>query len=158
MKRPRIIRRQMYRAGDIVDGKLPSDATGQRHKCIVLEDSKTNNHIKCIPVCNFTGSEPPPSGISVDISEYLLPDHWFDTKKPRSWIFCNMQDCIKATIQSEKVLGNINDQYPDLWDKVCNAAFAYPESDRLKQSCDCHFEEIATAIEKCEIEPPVCGC
>lgn len=157
-KRPRISQNKKYRAGDIVEGRLPSDSVGQSHICVILGDSEMNEHTKCIPVCNFTGSEPPPSGISVDISEYNLPDDWFKNKKPTSWIFCNMQDCIYASVQSERVLGNINDQFPDLWKKVCKATFSCPESTRLKSSCNCHFEEIVSAIENCEIEPPTCGC
>lgn len=117
-----------------------------------------NEHTKCIPVCNFTGSEPPPSGVSVDISGYNLPEHWFIYKKPTSWIFCNMRDCIFASVQSEKILGNISDSFPELWKDVCRAAFSCPESERLKKSCDCHFEDIIMAIENCEIEPPECGC
>jgi hypothetical protein len=148
----------MFRAGDIVDGRLPTDGTGQSHKCIVLEDSVINEHTKCIPICNFTGTEPPSSGISVDISEYDLTDLAFVNKKTSSWIFCNMKDCIYGTIQSQHVYGNIKDKYPKLWAKVCQAAYSCPESERLQNVCDCHFEEIVSAIENCEIEPPTCGC
>ena len=149
-KRPRINQNKKYRAGDIVEGRLPSDSVGQSHICIILEDSEMNEHTKCIPVCNFTGSEPPPSGISVNISEY--------NKKPTSWIFCNMQDCIYGTIQSQQVYGNIKDKYPKLWAKVCQAAYSCPESERLQNVCDCHFEEIEANINNCVMEPPACGC
>lgn len=156
-KRPRI-QKKMYTKGDVVRGRLPSDEVGQSHVCIVLQDSTANGHTSCIPVCNFTGSEPIISGFSIDISNYELPENWFDKKKPTSWIFCNMQDCIRATLQAEEKLGNLPDQFPKLWEEVCHQAYSCAESERLQYACDCHFEEIKKAVVRGEIESPECNC
>lgn len=157
-KRPRIKQKQMYNAGDVVRGRLPSDDVGHSHVCIILQDSTANGHTTFIPVCNFTGSEPLQGGFSIDISGYELPEEWFGRKKPTSWIFCNMQDCIHATLQSEKILGNLLHQFPDLWEAVCHQAYNCAESERLQYACDCHFAEIKEAIVNGEIESPECNC
>ena len=147
-----------FKIGDIVRARIPG--TRGRHVCIILKDVTTNGHQECLPVCNFTGTKVASGGeYAIDVSKYKLPDNWFGTKKPNSWIRCNDIDCIKGTnIKNADKLGNIRDEYSALWKDVCQATANCAISSKLQHICDCEYEEIQTKIDEGEISNFNCGC
>jgi len=154
--RPRI-KKNGYRRGDVIRATLPG--TLIPHICIILEDERPGEHVKCLPVCNLTGSRIPEDEYSIDISKYDLPNHWFEKKKTKTWLRCNEIDCVHIlNINSEEKLGNILKLYPDLWGEVCLAARNCPIAKRLASSCECENEIIDLQIRSGKLEEPDCGC
>src|SRR5690625_4109441 len=129
-----------YRAGDLVKAEIPG--VPGTHICIILDESDTNQHYRCVRVCNFTGSEIPEGEYAIDIRLHHLPNQWFGNKKPTSWIRCNREiDCINSfDIVDHKVLGNIKDDYRDLWLEVCEKIKNCDISVNFNTVCECAFE------------------
>ena len=50
--RPRI-KKLNFKKGDVVKSALLG--VPKKHICIILEDERSENHVKCISVCNLTG-------------------------------------------------------------------------------------------------------
>jgi len=157
-KRPRIVRREkLYQTGELYKVVLPN--VPGTHICIILNEDNRNGHQECIPVCNFTGTKVPSGEYAIDISKYELPEEWFDEKKPSSWIRCNDIDCVDSyKVVSEEPLGNIKDDFPELWLDVCTATAACPISQKLSNACDCQYEVIERQMKDGLIPEMDCGC
>ena len=155
-KRIRPNRPKLY-CGDIIKAELPG--VSGKHICIILKDDTTNGHQECLPVCNLTGTPVSPGEYEIDVSGYDLPDEWFETKKPTSWIRCNEKDCIwSVNFEETDVLGNIKNDFPYLWAEVCEATVNCDIADRLETACDCEYEEIRAEILDGNEEEFDCGC
>jgi|GEM_PF-1899737 len=152
------IEKLKLKKGDIVKAELAG--VPLKHICIILEDNPTNGHIKCIPVCNITGSKPDSDDYFIDLSKYDLPEKWFDKKKTNSWLRCNEIDCLyKHSLSEEDVVGNILESFPELWSEVCEMVFNCPISARLEVACDCEFDIIKKKISLGKREANSdCGC
>lgn len=156
MKRKRIIR-QKFKKGDVIKSALLG--VPKKHVCIILEDEGAENHVKCISVCNLTGSVVPNDEYSIDVSQYEFPESWFDKKKHQTWLRCNEVDCVyKHDIENCNKVGNILELFPDLWSEVCRTAYNCPISKKLENICDCDYELIEKQIEFGLLEPEDCGC
>jgi hypothetical protein len=153
IKRKRI-RKLKFKCGDILNANI--DSTKGMHICIILNDVNSFGHQTCVPICNLTGSEVVESGeFVIDISKYDLPDSWFKSKKPQSWIRCNVMDCIwSSNYKKAEKLGNIKDDFPELWSEVCEKTRFCTISERLKDVCDCEYEESKNEID----EDSECDC
>ena len=143
--------------GDILKAELPG--VSGKHICIILKDDTTNGHQECLPVCNMTGSYIAEGEYAIDISKYDLPDEWFEKKKPDSWIRCNTKDCVwSINFEESDILGNIKNDYPELWNDVCKATVNCEIAERLNEICDCEYEEIQAEILNGNEEEFDCGC
>jgi hypothetical protein len=150
-------KKNMLKAGDVVRAKVAG--IKGIHTCVILEDEPTTGHFKCLAFCNFTGSEVPLGEYSIDISEFELPDNWFDTKKPQTWLRCNAVDCVHSIeITKEHKLGNILVSFPKLWTKVCTAVHSCEISERLASACDCDYKIIEKEIKLEKRIKSDCGC
>ncbi|WP_406842993.1 hypothetical protein [Flavobacterium soyae] len=147
----------MLKAGDIVKAVLAGIPLS--HVCIILEDEPKTGHVKCLPICNFTGSEVPPREYSIDISEFDLPNHWFEDKKPQTWLRCNEIDCVHSiNVDRKNKLGNIIESFPLLWSKVCAAVHDCPIAEKLSKACDCDYKIFEKQIKLGKKEKSNCGC
>lgn len=155
-KRKRIVKPK-FSSGDILKAPLPG--VPGLHICIILKDDTVNGHQECLPVCNMTGSYISEGEYAIDISKYELPNEWFENKKPNSWIRCNTIDCVySANFEKAEILGNIRIDFPELWKDVCKATVNCEIADRLKDVCDCEYEEIQIEILNGNEEELDCGC
>jgi len=107
----------------------------------------------------MTGTPVSSGEYQIDIRNYNLPDEWFETKKPTSWIRCNERDCIWSVHFKEMdILGNIKKDYPALWREVCKATVNCDIAERLKDACDCEYEVIREEILNGNEDEFDCGC
>lgn len=155
VKRKRISKEvRKFKRGDIVKVRI-AGFSSTPHICIILDDYIEGGHVPCLPVCNFTGTHKGEN--LIDVSEFNLPNDWFESIKPNTWIRCNETACIYET-NVLKHCGNIKDDYPKLWEKVCNASYSCTHSARLQNVCDCDFQIMDKKIALNLIQPPACNC
>lgn len=145
-KRKRIRTPNRFKAGDVF---WANEINGW-HLVIILEDHALDNHQSCIPVCNFSGSNPGNHlEYVIPIGDYKLPDcYWTDPSqvKHENWIICQPRDCIKAMkYRTDIVVGNIKNDCPDLYSLLCDKTKKCKIAPRLKSLCNC--EEISIPIE-----------
>ncbi|MEP7110655.1 MAG: hypothetical protein ABI760_21865 [Ferruginibacter sp.] len=142
-----------FRAGDVIW----ADSTGKYHLTIILEDQTDDNHQECIPICNFSGTEPHEHlNYVIPIGTYNLPDTWWtkhDQAKPENWIICQPKDCIKAFDYSpESVVGNLKEDCPVLYVFLCEKTKNCKIAPRLKKFCDCDSNELDEAFDDSDCE------
>ncbi|HLO55644.1 MAG TPA: hypothetical protein VK169_15230 [Saprospiraceae bacterium] len=158
-KRKRIPIPRKFKAGDV----LWADGNNGHHLTIILQDHTIDNHQECIPICNFTGT-PPPDWLhySISLGSFNLPSEWWTQKgqqKPENWIICNPKDCIKATSHDPNhVIGNIKNDYLELYTILCETTRQCLVAKRLEQLCDCENNTKLIPTDdsscKCENIPP----
>lgn len=132
------IRRRSY-IGKLKKGDLIRTAlTGVPgiHVCIILEDEGNTNLIKCLPICNFTSNPPENADIVIDVSEYDLPDTYFNKKKTTSWLICKENLCTYSSIEYT-YLDNLLIKHPKLWETICSASRDWKSNNALTSICDC---------------------
>ena len=127
------------------------------HIYFILEDETDDNHVQCFSVCNLTGSPVPEGEHAFDLSQYDLPENWFEEKKPQTWLRCKDLECIHG-LQITKHLGNIIDSNPKLWGDVCRAFHSCRISEIFKEACDCEYDLLGRQIDLGLIEEEDCGC
>lgn len=154
--RPRI-KKLNFKKGDVVKSALLG--VPKKHICIILEDERSENHVKCISVCNLTSKPVPDGEYGIDVSKYKFPADWFEEKQPETWLRCNDVDCIyKHEISELQIVGNLLELYPELWSDVCLAVYNCPISEKLQNICDCDNDIIEKQIRHGIIDPEDCGC
>jgi len=154
-RRKRIPRQEKFKAGDV----FWADVTNGYHLTIILDDHTLDNHQECIPICNFSGTEPGNHlEYVIPIGSYKLPDKLWtrvNQEKPANWIICQQKDCIKAKdYHSGAVILNIKNECPELFDIICEKTRNCRIAPRLKNFCGCEEEEeiIVVNDEYCECE------
>ncbi|TCN60141.1 hypothetical protein D0809_09415 [Flavobacterium circumlabens] len=151
------LRKRKLKRGDVVRAKIAGIPS--IHTCIILEDETQNQHTRCLPICNFTGSIIPKGEYSIDISGFDLPESWFGLKKTDTWLRCNEIDCVYSLeIEEPGKIGNICKQFPKLWSHICEAIHSCAISLRLEQACDCDYKLIEKEISLGLKTKPDCGC
>ncbi len=151
-KRPRIkrsknLKREMY-----------FGQTNGWHLTIILEDHTLDNHQTCIPIYNFTGTEPGGHlSYVIPIENYSVINKYFTNEnqvKPKNWIICQPTDCIKAmSYNADSVVGNIKEDCIELFNKICETTKSCKISARLRNFCNC--DQIDDEIY---IDDTDCGC
>ena len=152
--RPRIKSRKLKK-GDVV--RALDAGVKLEHIYFILEDQREDNHVQCFSVCNLTGSKIPKGEHSFELSKYDLPDSWFKTKKPQTWLRCKDVECIHK-LQITEELGNIITSHPKLWNDVCRAFYSCQISEKFKDACDCEFKIIEKKINLGLAVEEDCGC
>lgn len=153
-RRPRIRTSKKFKAGDV----FWAEETNGWHLTIILEDHTLDNHQLCIPICNFTGTEPGTHlNYVIPIRDYSLPEKYFTLKnqsKPENWIICQPTDCIKAlSYSADLVVGNIKEDCPEVFAKICETTKSCKISTRLQKLCNCDQID-----EEILIDDTDCGC
>ncbi|TRW97176.1 hypothetical protein [Flavobacterium gawalongense] len=150
------IKPKKLRKGDVV--RAIDAGVKWEHIYFILEDQTEGNHVQCFSVCNLTGSKIPKGEHAFELSEYDLPEVWFKTKKPQTWLRCKDIECIRK-LQIIEELGNIIESHPKLWSDICRAFHSCRISEKFKNACDCEYEIIQREInlelykeEDCECE------
>ncbi len=142
-----------FKAGDV----FWADVTNGYHLIIILDDHSVNNHQECIPICNFSGTEPHDNlHYVIPIGSYILPNEWWTKhgqSKPQNWIICQPKDCIKAKEYSaELVVGNIRTDCPQLFTLLCNKTRNCIIAPRLNSLCNCEGDNEIIIIDDNECE------
>jgi hypothetical protein len=149
------IKSKKLQKGDVV--RASESGIKGDHIYFILEDEAEGNHVQCLPVCNLTGSIISEGEHSFDLSQYNLPEAWFKTKKPKTWLRCKDVACIYK-LQVIEEFGNIIESQPKLWSDVCRAFYNCPISEKFKNVCDCEFEIIDREISLGLSDAEDCGC
>lgn len=120
--------------GDLIKTEL-SGVPGI-HVCMILEDERAGKLVKCLPICNFTSNPPKNMDIAIDVSDYNLPEEYFNLKKSTSWLICKENLCSYPS--SDYIyLDNLLINHPKLWEKICNASSKWESNKILTSVCKC---------------------
>lgn len=120
--------------GDLIKTELSS--VPGIHVCVILEDEGSNRLVKCLPICNFTSNPPENADIVIDVSDYNLPDEYFNKKKTTSWLICKENQCTYSS-NNYKYLDNLLTKHPKLWEKICSASSKWESNNILTSVCEC---------------------
>ena len=134
-----------YEPGDVIRGTFYIKNVPKKHRehtLIIINVSQQMqrgaSHISCVPACSFSSKVPKgDKSPCLDLSNYSIPDDFFDSIKPVTVLRFSEPQCLKA-FEVKEFRGNLGD-YDNLWGDICNLMnreFPHHVS-LMQQVCDC---------------------
>lgn len=134
-----------YKPGDVIRAIINDKRIkkGNREHCFIIieyprEKSDTKKHIVCVPACSFSSKQ---SKITdnkcLNLEGLDLPENFFGTKKPTSFLRFSEPTCLEKYLIKEYV-DNLT-SYPKIWKAICELMKEnYSEEiGMLESACDC---------------------
>ncbi len=135
-----------YEPGDVIRGTfyVKSVRKKKREHClIVLNNSQpvsdSKSHKLCVPACSFSSKVPQGDNRPcLDLSDYALPEDFFDSQKPVTVLRFAEPQCLKA-FEVKEYKGNLIN-YGSLWEDLCALMNQeYPDHmDKMQEVCSCN--------------------